>query len=126
MHEFRKLRVYHDALALTKTIREISKGFPKDELYGLTAQLRRAVHSIVLNIAEGAGRGSERDFARFLDYALGSSYECMACLDIALANAYVDEDQRQYANAALDRINSMLVGLRRSVLQADPIESDDR
>jgi hypothetical protein len=50
----------------------------------------------------------------------------MACLDIALANSYIGEDQRQSTNAALDRINSMLFGLRRSVLEADPVESDDR
>lgn len=126
MHEFRKLRVYKQALQLTKVILAATKCFPKEELYALTAQLRKACYSIVLNIAEGAGRGSNRDFCRFLDYALGSSYECMACLDIALTNEYVVQEEYDRLYAALDTINSMLVGLRRSIASESSVHSDDR
>jgi four helix bundle protein len=126
MHEFRKLRVYRAALLLTKDIRQLTRAFPKDELYGLTAQCRKAAHSIVLNIAEGSGRGSDRDFVRFLNYALGSSYECIACLDIALTNDYVGETERQAILQELDRINSMLVGLMRSTRGNDSAPSADR
>lgn len=126
MHEFRKLRVYRLALLLTKDIRQLTRAFPKDELYGLTAQCRKAAYSIVLNIAEGSGRGSDRDFVRFLNYALGSSYECIACLDIAMINDFVGESERQAILQELDRINSMLVGLMRSTRGDDSESSDDR
>lgn len=126
MHEFRKLRVYQSALLLTGDIRQLTSSFPKDELYGLTAQFRKASHSIVLNIAEGSGRGSERDFVRFLNYALGSSYECIACLDIARTNGYIGEIEPRAIFEKLDKINSMLVGLTRSIRNEIPLPSDDR
>ena len=70
MHRFKELDVYRKALTFTRTVRETTRKFPKDELFGLTSQFRRAADSIVLNIAEGAGSSSKKEFAKFLDYSI--------------------------------------------------------
>jgi four helix bundle protein len=90
--------------------------------------LIRAVYSIALNIAEGAGRRTTKDFSRYLDTAIGSAYECLACFDIALANEFIDSESHNRMNGAVEEVIAMLVGLQRSLVQnpmALPKPSDD-
>lgn len=75
MQDFRKLLVWEEAHQLTLAVYKSTKHFPNDELYGLRGQLRRAASSIPSNIAEGCGRGTDADFARFVQIALGSASE---------------------------------------------------
>ncbi len=75
MKDFRDLQVWAKAHALAIDIYRSSSSFPKDETYGLRSQLRRAAVSIGANIAEGCGRGTDRDFSRFLQMAMGSACE---------------------------------------------------
>lgn len=75
MRDFRELKVWERSHRLTLTIYKVASTFPQSELYGLTSQIRRASSSIPANIAEGCGRGSEAEFARFLQIALGSASE---------------------------------------------------
>jgi len=75
MRDFRELKVWHKAHALTLDVYRATKSFPRDELYSLTNQIRRAAVSIGANIAEGAGKNSRREFSRFLQIALGSASE---------------------------------------------------
>ena len=75
MRTFHDLRVWSKAHQLTLHVYSITRGFPNEELYGLTSQLRRAASSIPANIAEGCGRTSARDFIRFLHIATGSASE---------------------------------------------------
>jgi four helix bundle protein len=75
MKDFRKLIVWEKAHQLTLKDYKITEDFPREELYGLTSQIRRAVTSIPTNIAEGCARSSDADFARFLYIALGSTSE---------------------------------------------------
>jgi four helix bundle protein len=75
MQNFRNLKVWEKAHALTLEIYKSSKTFPRDEMYGLTSQMRRASASIGANIAEGSCRGGDVDFARFLQMAAGSASE---------------------------------------------------
>lgn len=91
MHNFRKLKVYEKALSFSKTVRVVTRKFPKDELFALTSQFRRAADSIVLNIAGGAGNRSDKEFAKFLDYAIRSAHERIGCADVALINEYILE-----------------------------------
>jgi four helix bundle protein len=88
MNRFKNLRVYEKALDYSFAVRQCVRKFPKDEMFGLTSQWRRAADSIVLNIAEGAGKSSKKEFARFLDFSIRSRFECIGCLDIAIANDY--------------------------------------
>ncbi len=73
--KFRKLKVWIKSIESIKEIYEVTKNFPREELYGLTSQIRRAATSIALNIAEGSGADSKKEFCRFLNIALRSSYE---------------------------------------------------
>jgi four helix bundle protein len=75
MQDFRKLVVWQKSHQLTLDIYKITRAYPKEELYGLTSQTRRAAASIPTNIAEGCGRNGGADLARFLDIALGSACE---------------------------------------------------
>lgn len=117
MHNFRKLKVYQNALHFTKTVRVVTRTFPKDELYSLTAQFRRAADSVVLNIAEGAGNRSNKEFAKFLDYAIRSAHECVGCTDISHVNKFIDEQIRSDLFKEADEIIAMLIGLQRSLLR---------
>ena len=74
MAGFKDLSVYSKGLDIVEEVYEVSKKFPKEEIFGLTNQLRRAVTSIVLNIAEGSGCESSKEFLRFLNYALRSRH----------------------------------------------------
>ena len=75
MKDFRQLRVWEKAHHPTLGIYRLTKNFPKDEIYGLTSQMRRSSASIAANIAEGCGRSTDADFCRFLVIALGSGSE---------------------------------------------------
>ncbi|MGN6112408.1 MAG: four helix bundle protein [Luteimonas sp.] len=75
MRPHHELRVWQDAMALVAQLYALTAGFPKDERFGLTAQMRRAAVSVPSNIAEGAARGSRKDFLRFLMFARGSLSE---------------------------------------------------
>ena len=75
MKDFRKLSVWQKAHELTLMVYQATRSFPREVLYGLTSQLRRGATSIPSNIAEGCGRGSDADFGRFLQMALGSASE---------------------------------------------------
>lgn len=88
---FREFPVYKDAREFRKKWKQISKEkFPREENFGLRDQLWRALDSIILNIAEGADRYSDKDFSRFLNNAITSVNECVSCLDRALDDGYID------------------------------------
>lgn len=75
MKDFRELKVWQKAHELTLAIYRVSKNFPREELYGLTSQIRRASASIAANLAEGCGRNSDAEFARYCSIAMGSASE---------------------------------------------------
>ena len=95
MEERKKIRTYRDlvvwqkAMAYVTSIYEATRTFPKEELYGLVAQLRRSAVSIPSNIAEGFGRRARADYVRFLQIALGSLYETQTQMEIATNLGYL-------------------------------------
>jgi four helix bundle protein len=91
-----------------------TKKFPKEEMFVLSSQFRRASDSIILNIAEGSGNSSKKEFAHFLDYSIRSGYECIGCLDIALELEYISTNVHQELFRQVDEIIAMLVGLQKS------------
>ena len=93
---FRQFPIYNDARRFRKELRELIKNkFPKNEQFCLTSQLWRALNSIILNIAEGTDRYSDIDFSRFLNNALTSVNEVIACLDCALDDGYIDDEEHK-------------------------------
>jgi len=117
MEKFRTLHVYQKALELSKEARKITRSFPKDELFGLISQFRRASDSLVLNIAEGAGNSSKKEFARFLDFSIRSGFECIGCLDIAITNGYLDKENYESILSSVNEIIAMLYGFKKSLLK---------
>ncbi|MFQ5532964.1 MAG: four helix bundle protein [Candidatus Methylomirabilales bacterium] len=88
--DFEKLDVYKRAVQFTLKVYEATEKFPRDELYGLTAQLRRAAVSIATNIAEGSGRHHRKEHQQFLRMARSSCYECVPLLEVARNLQYVE------------------------------------
>jgi four helix bundle protein len=90
--EYNKLEVWVEARKLTNLIYEFSKVFPKEEIYGLTNQMRRCSVSIPSNIAEGCGRQTAKDTINFLHISRGSLYELETQCYVALDQKYIDEN----------------------------------
>ena len=109
----RDLDVWMKSMELVTQIYRMTKGFPTDELYGLISQMRRSAVSIPSNIAEGAGRGSQKEFIQFLYIALGSLAELETQLQISKNLEYLDdiEDCRNM----IQRIRKMIIGLMNSL-----------
>lgn len=115
---FRKFKVYQDARSFVAELKKFSrKEFPKEEQFGLLSQLWRALDSIVLNIAEGSDRGTDKDFAHFLNISRTSINEIVACLDVALDNQYINKDEHEsYLVKAADLVDQ-LTAFRMSLLK---------
>jgi four helix bundle protein len=75
MHQFKELKIWQKAIEVTVDVYKVTAKLPKEEIYGLTSQIRESAVSIPSNIAEGAGRNSKGEFNQFLGYSNGSSYE---------------------------------------------------
>jgi len=115
IRSYRDLEAWRLAVRLTKIVYRVSAGFPADERYGLTSQVRRAAVSIASNIAEGWGRGTTSDYLRFLRMARGSIYEVETQLIIARELGFVDDEKHEYTEGAIDEAGRVLGGLIRSI-----------
>ncbi len=112
---FRDLRVWQRGMALVTEVYRLSKQFPKEEVYALASQMRRAAVSVPSNIAEGYGRHSTTDYVRFLRMASGSLYELQTQTEIARNLGYVDESTLNDLASAGDEIARMLSALIRTL-----------
>lgn len=92
---FEELEIFHLALEFATKVYTATKRFPAEEKFDLTSQARRAANSIALNIAEGSGRGTKRDFSHFLDIAIGSTFEVVTCFFLAKKHSYISEQNLQ-------------------------------
>ena len=118
MFRFEKLGVWQKSVDFADRVYEVTRGFPADERYGLTSQLRRAAVSISSNIAEGSGRSSDKDFAHFVQIAYGSVMEVVSQIHIAKRQTMLTEDAFQNLYSQANEISRMLSGLRSSLLRS--------
>ncbi len=106
---FREFPVYQGTLSFITEVKRFTKiNFPRNEQFGLTSQLWRAMDSIILNIAEGTDKYSSTDFSRFLNQALGSLNEVVACFDIALQNDYLKSKKHKELLEQADKLYRQL------------------
>jgi four helix bundle protein len=109
------LSPFQKAMQLSVKIYELTRGFPREELYGMTSQLRRASISIVSNIAEGHGRGTQAQLLQFLSMARGSVFEVEAQLLLSREVGLGDEAQLQVCQALCDEVSRMLLSSIRTL-----------
>jgi four helix bundle protein len=111
MQDFRKLQVWRKSHDLALRIYDVTSQFPREEIYGLTTQIRRACISIPTNIAEGCGRDSVADFARFLQIAMGSASETEYLILVAHDLKFLNSDQFGELTDVTIRVKKMLTSL---------------
>ena len=117
MRNFKNYDIWIDGMSLVDAIYNALDEFPKREQYALTSQIIRAAVSIPSNIAEGAGRGSEKEFARFLEFSLGSAYELETQLLISEKRKYINSDTSEEIQEVLISLQKGISGLRKSILK---------
>ncbi len=122
MRDFRKIQVWQKAHKLTLRLYQITSSFPKEELYGLTNQIRRASASIAANLAEGSGRDTQRELARFVHIASGSASELDYHLLLAHDLGFINSGDYQELENAVSEIKRMLHGFEKAV-SANPQKS---
>ena len=113
--KFENLKVWQKALNLTDEIDKLTKTFPKEELFILTSQIKRAADSISLNIAEGSTGQSNAEFTRFLRYALRSDVEVVGCLHIGKRRNYITEEHFLLLYKTCEEVLVMINGLIKSL-----------
>ncbi len=112
---FRDLIAWKKAKTFAKDVYEATAVFPKQETYGLTSQMRRAVISIPSNIAEGKGRGSKKDYCHFVMQARGSLFELETQIELAVDLAYLSRERAEPLLAQCNELGRILNGLIRSL-----------
>jgi four helix bundle protein len=113
-NSYRDLLIWQKSMDLTKLVYQITFSFPKDEIYGLTSQIRRSAVSIPSNIAEGRGRNSNKEFIRFLQISLGSLYELQTQLELAIAFNYVNNiDTINKLSFEIEKMINSFISLKR-------------
>jgi four helix bundle protein len=113
--KFEKQLVWQKAIGLSEHIDSVTKKFPKDELYILTSQIKRAAVSVALNIAEGSTGQSNAEFNRFLGIALRSNIEVVSCNYLAKKRNIISEDDFNKIYSSSEEILVMINGLRKAL-----------
>ncbi|WP_299766712.1 four helix bundle protein [uncultured Dokdonia sp.] len=111
---FEKLNVYQKSLDFVDEIYVLVKKFPKEELYGLSSQYKRAALSISLNIGEGQG-SSDAQFNRYLNITLDSLKECVVCSTVARRQNYISEQEDYQSREKLQELAKMIQGIKKFI-----------
>ncbi|NUY81765.1 four helix bundle protein [Flavobacterium sp. MAH-1] len=114
MRDFRKYEIWQMSHSFTLKIYAVTKNFPKEEIFNLTSQLRRAAVSIPTNISEGCGRNSDREFNHFLNIALGSTSETKYLLILAHELNYLSSESFSEMNKEVNNIKSKIFKLKEN------------
>lgn len=117
MSDHRDLLAWREAMSLVETVYRDTGNFPRDEVFGLRAQIRRAAVSVPSNIAEGSGRNSPGELRQFVGIACGSLAELETPLELAARLGFLDADAT--AIRQTDRVAKLVNALRRSMTRAD-------
>jgi four helix bundle protein len=112
MKGYRDLIAWQKAMALATEIYKVSQSFPKEEIYGLTSQLRRAAISVPSNIAEGHGRNSRREFFQFIGHARGSLLEVETQIELSRALGYLTQNSAEHLLELSAELGRIINGLR--------------
>jgi len=121
--KFRNWTIYKDARAFRKEINELLKAYPKEEKFALVDQTKRALDSILLNIAEGAAKNSDKDTRVYINRSQGSLNEVVSCLDCAMDDSYITkqkyEELLRTADTLARQLNRFNLYLKNSSVVKD-------
>jgi four helix bundle protein len=112
MHNYNNLHIWQQAMDLVVDIYKLTSAFPIEEKYGLASQMNRAAVSIPSNIAEGAGRNSDKDFSHFISMSIGSMNELQTQLILSERLGLVDSDRSREIQATLDNLQRMAIAFK--------------
>lgn len=115
MFKFEDLRIYQESLQFIDKVYSLTAVFPKEEIFGLSNQFRRAAVSITLNIAEGTSR-TQKDFRHFLTISRGSCYECVALSTISYNRKYINRENLTSMYEKCNKMVRMIKALKSSLL----------
>lgn len=115
MQNYKDLIVWQKAHEAALMIYSHTKGFPKEEQFGITSQIRRASVSIPTNIAEGCGKSTKKDFANYLQTSFGSTQEVEYLLLLCLELSYLDSAQYEKMYSIINEVKAMLISLLKKV-----------
>jgi four helix bundle protein len=115
MSTFRDLLIWQKSMSLVTEIYQLTNSFPKEEIYGLTSQIRRSAISIPSNIAEGYGRDGNKDYLKFLNVSISSLFEMQTQLEIAYNLKYINEIQFNKINEVSKEVERMLGSFIRKI-----------
>ena len=113
--KFEKLQVWQLAVDLSMTVHEVTKQFPKAEIFILTSQIKRAADSVSLNIAEGSTGQSNAEFKRFLGIAIRSNMEVVACIYLAKKRSIIDQGDFTKIYSRCHELSARLYKLKSSI-----------
>jgi four helix bundle protein len=115
MHNFKELKIWQNGRQFVKDTYQLTYSFPKEELFGLTQQMRRAAVSIPSNIAEGCGRNTDRQLIHFLDIAIGSSFELETQIILASDLDYIPEQKMIEMTNFLRNLQQMTISFKLKI-----------
>ncbi len=115
MQDFKKLKVWQKSLDLTIAVYQHTRAFPKEELYGLASQMRRAAVSIGANISEGCGRDSANEYLHFLQIAKGSASELENYFLLCQALGFLSDEETERLQSLLTEIQKMLFAMLKTL-----------
>ena len=118
MHNFKELKIWQKAKDIAKDVYILSENLPSSERFGYTSQLQRAAISIASNIAEGSGRG-DKEFMRFIDIAISSSYEVENLLLIGIEINYLNKETTSVFISEINELQKMMIGFKKTLTKSE-------
>ena len=123
MQDYHDLLVWSKSLEFVKLVYKLTNLFPKEEIYGLTSQLRRAAVSVLANIVEGRGKSTDKDFLKFLYISKGSLNECQCYFELAKELDFINQKQFDYIENKRGEVGFLLFKLIKSLESPQPQSS---
>ncbi|HYV95544.1 MAG TPA: four helix bundle protein [Chitinophagales bacterium] len=116
-HNFRKLKIWEEAVDIVVEVYKSTKKLPREERYGMTSQMRRAANAMPSNIAEGSGKRTEKDFSNFIDISLGSSNELISDLIVCVKLEYLSQTESKELQMRIESWQNMTIKFQENQLR---------
>ena len=124
MHNYKNLHIWKEGILLARRVYEVTSTFPSNEKFGIVSQMTRAAVSIPSNIAEGAGRNSNKDFANFLSIAIGSIFELHTQIAICEQIGYIDQETAKQIDQQIYTLQQQITAYKQRIEGSAPRQGE--